>query len=148
MIGAITGLGSLFVGDQLVYRLTRQAVMLGLKVGFRGSTSLIVFENSDDQSYFVDRHVVREEQTWLIPGAGVEVNEFFSARWEGERPVILCASRIIREKGILDLIQACRVLILRGFYFELWLAGDIDEGNPTSSTRYQLQAVEKEGLGK
>jgi hypothetical protein len=98
VIGAITGLGSLFVGDRLVYRLTRQAVMLGLKVGFRGSTSLIVFENSHDQSYFVDRHVVREEQTRLIPGAGVEVNEFSSDGWEGERPVILCASRMIRER--------------------------------------------------
>lgn len=148
VIGAITGLGSLFAEDRLDYRLIRRIVIAGLKFGFQSRRSLIAFENADDQEYFVRRRAVRPEQSCIIPGAGVDRKAIAYQPWQAESPIILCASRMIRNKGILELIDAHGELRRRGVNCELWLAGGVDEGNPTTLTEQELRSAEREGMVK
>jgi glycosyltransferase involved in cell wall biosynthesis len=55
---------------------------------------------------------------------------------------------MIRDKGILELAEAARLLRRRGLQFELWLAGDTDTGNPSAITPQELIAIEAEGTAK
>jgi glycosyltransferase involved in cell wall biosynthesis len=146
VIGAVTGLGSLFAEDRVTYRILRGAVVAGFRIGFRNGRSLMAFENVDDQRFFVQHRAIRRERSWIIPGAGLDRDAVTQVPWQGKVPVVLCASRMIRNKGIFDLIDACREVRRRGHDFELWLAGDVDTGNPTSLTEKELKSAEMKGM--
>jgi glycosyltransferase involved in cell wall biosynthesis len=91
---------------------------------------------------------VSAERTRVIPGAGVAADAISpAARPEGV-PVILCVSRMIRNKGILDLVEAAKLLCKRGLHFEVHLVGGMDPRNPTSLTPEELKGAEAGGFVK
>ncbi len=148
VLGAVTGLGSLFAQDRLTYRLLRRGVLRGLRWGFQHPNAVLAFENVDDRDYFVSHHVIPESRTVIIPGAGVGVDEIRPVPEPPGTPVIFCAARMIRDKGILELAEAARLLRRRGFQFELWLAGGSDTGNPSAIASQELVDIETEGTAK
>lgn len=148
VLGAVTGLGSLFAQDRISYRLLRHAVLICLRLGFRHPNSILALENGDDLNYFISHHIISADRAVIIPGAGVELSEINPAPEPVGTPVILCAARMIHDKGILVLVEAARLLRKRGIRFELWLAGDTDTGNPSSITPQELMNIEAEGIAK
>lgn len=148
VLGAVTGLGSLFAQDRPTYRLLRHVVLICLRWGFQHPNAILALENADDRDYFVSHGVIPENRTVIIPGAGVEVDEIRPVPEPQGTPVILCAARMIRDKGILELVEAARLLRGRGVQFELWLAGDTDPGNPSAITPDELARIEAEGTAK
>jgi glycosyltransferase involved in cell wall biosynthesis len=148
MLGAVTGLGSLFAQDRFSYRFVRSAVLLGLRWGFQHPNAVLAFDNGYDRDYFVAHHVLSKSRTVIIPGAGVEVDEIRPMPAPTGIPVILCACRMIRDKGILELAEAARILRRRGIQFELLLAGGSDVLNPSAITPQELEGIEAEGIAK
>jgi glycosyltransferase involved in cell wall biosynthesis len=145
---AITGLGTMFLEDRLPYSFLRPLVIQGLKLVFRNPRSVMAVENHDDRKFFIDQGVVSAERSFMVPGAGLEVNAILPTQGRPNIPTILCVSRIIRSKGILELIEAGRILRHEGLRFELLLVGDVDENNPTSLTREELRAAIADGSVK
>lgn len=80
----------------------------------------------DDQQFFVERKMVLANRTRVIPGAGVALGAINPVARPDGTPVILCISRMIRNKGILDLVEAAELLRARGLDFEVHLVGDMD----------------------
>ncbi len=148
VLGAVTGLGTLFADERSSYRILRRVVLAGLRFGFRGRNAVIAVENSDDMEELIQRGGIHRDRTRMIHGAGVAPHQYTFEPWQGTVPVICCVSRMIRYKGIGDLLEAARILRARGIAFELWLAGDIDNGNPASLKADELRAVEREGIAK
>jgi glycosyltransferase involved in cell wall biosynthesis len=132
VVGAITGLGTLFAEDRLHYKIARFLVMAGIRLGFGSHHSVLAFENLDDRGYFVDRKLIQERRTAIIPGAGVPSYELPPPREANKKPVVLFASRMIKSKGVLELVRASEEIHKKGVDFELWLVGAIDSTNPTS----------------
>jgi glycosyltransferase involved in cell wall biosynthesis len=140
-IGAVTGLGSLFAEDHLHYKLIRRLVMAGIRWGFTKNNSVMAFENLDDRKYFVDHGSVDESRTTIIPGAGVAKNEIVPSHVvNNDKPVVLLASRMIRNKGVQELVDAAVELHNQKVDFEVWLVGDVDANNPTSFSTEELNA--------
>jgi glycosyltransferase involved in cell wall biosynthesis len=148
VLGAVTGLGSMFVEEKLIYSILRPLVMSGLKTVFANPRSVMALENADDRDFFVDSKVVPSQRTFLIPGAGLEANAILPTQHLQGPPKVLCVSRMIRNKGIPQLIEASRILKREGLDFEVWLVGDADANNPTSMTPAELHAAEQEKLIK
>lgn len=149
VVGAVTGLGTLFAEDRLIYRIARRMVVVGIRWGYKNRRAVLAFENLDDRGYFVIRHAVREHNTVIIPGAGVEADELNPAMSQADstgqekRPVVLFASRMIRSKGVIDLVRAAKDLNNRSIHFDLWLAGDFDRNNPTSLRQDEIEEFRK-----
>lgn len=148
IIGTVPGLGSLFAQDRHSYRVLRRIVLACLRMGFRHPNAILALENRDDRNYMVAHRVICEERAVIIPGSGVEIDEILPVQEPLGKPVILCAARMIRDKGILELAEAARLLQERGLDFDLWLAGDRDTGNPSAITLEELKNIEKRGIGK
>jgi len=148
LLGAITGLGSLFVEDKLIYSALRPVVILGLRYVFKRTRSVMALENPDDRKFFIDKGVVSAEQSIVIPSAGLDSDEIVPMPHNNPVITILCVCRMIRYKGILQLIEAARILHREGLRFELHLAGDIDESNPASLTHEELRSAEANGVVK
>jgi len=147
VLGAVTGMGLLFARDRVAYRLARKVVVWLLRLGFRHPNSVLAVENSDDQAYFVASRVIRAERTVVIPGAGVDLEEIQACpEPDSQRPVILCAARMIREKGILDLVAAAEIVRRRGIDLELWLAGEAHTESPSAIPEKELEEMVARGF--
>ena len=144
----ITGLGTLFVEDRALYKALRPAVMRVFRYVLSHKNSVLALENHDDERYFIERNISPADRTKVIPGACFVADAITPvARPEGI-PIILCVSRMIRSKGIFDLVKAAKLLHDRGLEFVVHLVGDIDARNPTSLTREELKAAEVSGFVK
>ncbi|HEX3663570.1 MAG TPA: glycosyltransferase family 4 protein [Acidobacteriaceae bacterium] len=142
-LGAITGMGTLFVEDRLHYRMLRPLVLTGIRRAFSGPDAVLAVENRDDRDLLLRRGVAEEDRISVIPGAGLNECAIRPSPWQGTPPVILCVSRMIRNKGILDLIEAGSLLHAQGLSFEIHLVGDIDLSNPSSYTREELLLLQQ-----
>jgi glycosyltransferase involved in cell wall biosynthesis len=145
---AITGLGTLFVEDGALYRALRPTVMRVLRYVLSHKNSVLALENHDDERYFIERNIVHADRARVIPGTGIAADAITPVKRPEGIPIILCVSRMIKNKGISYLLEAAKLLHDCGLEFVVHLVGDIDARNPTSLTRGELKAAEANGFVK
>jgi glycosyltransferase involved in cell wall biosynthesis len=106
----------------------------------------VFFQNSEDRQLFVDRGTVREEQARVLPGSGVDLERFQPAPLPDGPPTFLFIGRLLRDKGIVELVEAARMLRSELPEARVQLLGPLDDGNRTSITQDQLRSWVSEGV--
>lgn len=105
VINNISGLGTAFIAGGRLERIVSGLYRLAL----RGS-STVFFQNRDDRDLFINRRLVRLDQTELLPGSGVDLDHF-APRARGSGPfTFLLPARLIWDKGITEFVEAARLL--------------------------------------
>jgi glycosyltransferase involved in cell wall biosynthesis len=137
----VSGLGTAFIRggplQQLVTRLYR--------VGFR-KAPVVFFQNDEDRRLFVDRSIVRNEQARVLPGSGVDLDRFTPAPVPDGPPTFLLIARLLRDKGVVEFVEAARQLRSELPDARFNLLGPIDEGNRTAIGRAELDSWVGEGV--
>lgn len=104
-----------------------------------------MFQNADDQERLIQLGITDGDRARLIRGSGVDIDHFQQAEDSAGRfhsPLqLLFPSRLIREKGIQDVLDACQALWADGLALELLVAGDLDEGNRSALSSAELQVL-------
>lgn len=103
----ITGIGPLFDSNSITYKAARSLYKFVLK-----KTAKIFFQNNDDMQLFLDRKFVNPERAERIPGSGVD-HEYYKPvinDSSGKHFSFLFISRLIRDKGILEYVEAAKIL--------------------------------------
>jgi glycosyltransferase involved in cell wall biosynthesis len=72
--------------------------------------SKVVFHNQDDLRLFLHSRMIHETQAVLIPGSGIDVEKFSPQEKvdEPQTPVILFCGRLLKEKGIIEFVEAAK----------------------------------------
>jgi glycosyltransferase involved in cell wall biosynthesis len=123
VINNVCGLGTMFLKDNLVSRI---AILL-YRISFRFPKK-IFFQNEDDRDLFLKRRIVRGENVDLVPGSGIDINEFFPDKApKNDRFTFLLISRLIYDKGVVEYVDAIRKLREQGIDADFQLLGAIDE---------------------
>ena len=142
-ISHITGIGPSFFG----FSRTIRFLSFVLKPIFRFSfsqNSKIIFHNKSDQDIFENKKICKKESSCVIQGSGVDVNKFKRNKLKKlyYDPIqILFPARVIREKGFIELFEACNSLWEEGYNFRLNIAGDIDSENKSTLTRKEIMTI-------
>lgn len=109
IVTMVTGLGNVFVSEKGIRRkLVRLAVVALYRKAAR-DCSCMIFQNPDDRRRFVDMRIVREEKTRLVDGSGVDMQYYRPSPLPAE-PVFLMVSRLLREKGVMEYLNAARIV--------------------------------------
>jgi glycosyltransferase involved in cell wall biosynthesis len=146
-INAITGVGYLFSSEQFKAKFLRWALSPILRVLWRRAGTVMLFQNPDDRAVFNKRGLSAENAP-LIPGSGIDDVKFKPVRTKpslgkNKRPLVIgCASRLLRDKGIPELIEAVKILE-KDYHIELKVAGDIFHKNPSSCTPQEIEKWSK-----
>ena len=61
-------------------------------------------------------------------------------------PVVVLASRLLKDKGVLEFVAACKLLQQRGIAARYWLIGSADLGNSNTVSQGQIDTWQSEGL--
>jgi len=142
----LTGMGTVFSAQTLRWRVIRTGVKRLYSFLFRGSRSRVLVQNSEDARYVEPVLRVPTNSVHLIPGCGAPTASFpfFETLPDNPRPVILVPARVILEKGILEAIEASRLLRERGIDHEFRFTSGIDPGNPLPLSEDQIQALRED----
>lgn len=101
----VTGLGSAFQGQSKMRKLVSAMYKFSLNHSQR-----IFFENVGNRDTLVSDGIVRQEQTIVLPGAGVNLKEFVPTPYPASQEPLrfLFVGRIMKEKGVDEYFQAIR----------------------------------------
>jgi glycosyltransferase involved in cell wall biosynthesis len=146
VVGLLTGLGYVFIAETRKAAVIRKLVTLSCKVAFRHANQRIIFQNPDDQLVFVQNKILPASQTALIKGSGVDVNTYIPTPERDGVPVVVLASRMLRDKGVDEFVDAARSLRDAGVQARFVLVGETDPGNPTAITAPQLRQWADSGV--
>lgn len=140
-IANVSGLGTAFIRDGFLQKI----VVWLYRVGFRRAP-VVFFQNEEDRQLFIDRRIVRSEQARVLPGSGVDLTRFSPVPPPEGPPTFLLIGRLLRDKGVVEFVEAARELrsVLPAARFQL--LGPIDEGNRTAIGAAELQSFVEDGV--
>jgi glycosyltransferase involved in cell wall biosynthesis len=141
IINSITGLGHLFIDSEAVTRLLRGIASRLYRINLRGTQ--VIFENPEDRDIFVQKRLLKAEQSHLILGTGVNVEKFRPTAKANDTPIVLFSSRMLVTKGLLEFIEAAHILKQKGLKVRFAIAGKTDPGNPASVPDGQIDSLKQ-----
>ncbi len=141
VVNALTGLGFLFAATTLKAKLLRFALTPVLRnIADRQGVRFLV-ENPDDGRMLKQRKVVPDHRLVLIKGSGVDVSHYAPLPEPQGAPIVIgCATRMLRIKGVEEVVAAFRLLRGRGVDARLLLAGAPDTENHAAIPEAELRA--------
>lgn len=138
----VTGLGTAFIHDGLVNRV----VKVLYRRAFR-HLPVVFFQNPDDRALFEHEELTRPAQARLLPGSGIDLQAFrpepFPDIAEGMR--FLLIARLLRDKGVMEFVQACRQLRATGVQLQGQLLGPLGAANRTAVPQQVVDSWVAEG---
>ncbi len=144
----ITGLGSALGGSTMSASRSRRAlaaVMRGLyRTGLRGVQTLY-FQNPDDLAAFqAMRLIAPGTRIVRIDGSGVNLERYPERPMPSGPVTFLMISRLIRDKGVREYVEAARLVRAEVPHARVRLLGPLDT-NPTAVSQDELDAWIREG---
>jgi glycosyltransferase involved in cell wall biosynthesis len=139
-ISVITGLAYPFIKETWLTRLVKLLYFLAFKFN-KG----IIFLNEEDMKTLAS---ISGTKSYLIEGEGVDT-EFFSPNQvskEKENFIFLFVGRLIKDKGLLELVEAFRRLRIDYPNLELMVVGELEPEYPNSLTEDEIKNLVKDGL--
>ena len=106
----------------------------------------MIFQNEDDLNEFINFKLTNKESSRLIKGSGIDIKKFSNSNKEilvnYHSPIrLLFPSRLIIEKGIIELLDACKNLWDQNYNFDLYIAGEPNDANRSVISKKVLEDI-------
>lgn len=138
----VTGLGTMFLGSRALFRIGRMLYRVAL-----GSSPIVFVQNKDDRDFLVANGILRLEQLRLLPGSGIDTQRFAPSELPSCKDGLrfLMISRLLRDKGIVEYLEAARLLRAARPNVRLQLLGPLGTSNRTAIGEADLQPFLDDG---
>ncbi len=131
IINSITGLGPLFLSRNKLIRLVYFVFKSLFRYIFNNLSDRVIFQNKYDRKKYLQLNITSSDKSIIIPGSGINTDYFkpYPKEYDIKEFKLLFPARIIKEKGIIELIKACKLLWEIKLPIKLFIAGELDYGN-------------------
>ena len=148
VVFAVAGLGNTFVENNLKVKALRIMILSLFSWIFKHHNFKIVFQNKDDLALLKTHCRIPDHNVTITHGSGVSLSVFKPPRKikKSSTPVVLFAARLLINKGVLDLIEAARILNQKKVRVKVRILGPLDNESPRSISCDVLLKAEFEGL--
>lgn len=139
----IAGLGSIFRGSGF----KNNIVKVIMKIEYRAACKAckkVFFQNNDDKNDFINNGLIKNEQIVIINGSGVNL-EKFKPEPLPEEPAFLFIGRLIKDKGIMEYLEACKQIKVKYPNTRCLLVGPYDS-NPSALKPKELKPYIDKGV--
>ncbi len=144
----ITGLGSSLIHKYKFFIDTTLYLSTHLRKLIIRHKDFFIFLNTDDRDYFIQKNLCKRKYAMVFPGEGVNLEYFrFSAIDKHQESIsFLFIGRLIKDKGIVELMEACKQLKNNHISFKCTAIAPYDPYNPTSLHTMDLNDFQKIGI--
>ncbi|MFM8248173.1 MAG: glycosyltransferase family 4 protein, partial [Acidimicrobiaceae bacterium] len=132
IINAPVGMGYVFTSRESKARVLRPVVKVLIRYVLGHKNRRVIIENHDDFENLVSGGFANRESIALVKGAGVDTKKFAHQPEPVEPIKVIMVSRLLRDKGVYEFIDAAKTVQSKNKQVQFLLVGDIDDGNPTS----------------
>ncbi len=143
VVSAMSGLGYVFIGDDAKRRVLRLAILPLMRLALSGKNTRMIFQNPDDQARFIALGMIAPHNSVLIKGSGVDPNQFAPSPLPEGLPIVLFASRLMRQKGLDVFIEVARQLKGKARFA---VVGYAESTSPDTLSPDELQSFADEGI--
>lgn len=151
-VSVVTGLGSAFLRENLLKKLVERLYKVS-----QSKVQKIFFLNDEDMLFFRERHLAPVSRMGRLPGEGIDLEHFKFVEYKlpagegsvtaSKRPFrFLLMARMLRDKGIVEYVEAARQVRQHYPDAEFALLGFLDVQNPTAISRAQMDEWVREGV--
>jgi len=143
VVNNISGLGTVFIDNNLASKIAKKLYRFSLRYSKK-----VFFQNEHDRELFVINRLVDADKTTVLPGSGIDIRKeiplHHSVQKEGA--YFLFIARLIKDKGLVEFVEAARIIKAKypSSYFAI--LGPFYEGNPSAVTKDEVKAWEEEGV--
>jgi glycosyltransferase involved in cell wall biosynthesis len=143
----VTGLGTVFIRQNLTSKIAHYLY----KFAFRFPKT-IFFQNQDDLDLFTEKKLINHTQSPridLLPGSGIDTEKFkpLANEQNKDKPfTFLLIARLLYDKGILEYVEAIKILKNKNINAHFQLLGKIETDKGLGITQEQLQTWVEEDL--
>ena len=132
----VVGMGYLFINKNLFTRIYKNLFFFLIR-SFINKNIFFIFQNKDDLSVFQKHKILGKNKPKIIKGSGVCTDEFVEGN---EKKVydLIFHSRVIRDKGIYEIVDALKILRKKNINLKTLILGDPDNKNRSTVTLDQL----------
>ena len=141
---AVAGMGSLFITKNLFSFLLKKILFLLFKISFSHSNQKIILQNPEDKKLLVKWKVLKPSKAVIFRGSGVNLNKFkYFSEVKTKKPIISFIARLLYHKGIIEFINAAKLLNKKSVNADFWIVGDIDKENPSALNEMEINKLKK-----
>lgn len=132
----ITGLGTAFQNSGLLKSFVTFLYRIGLK-----KAKVVFFENEENRQTLIINKITTEEQSCLLPGAGVNVETYPLTTYPTDNEItqFLFMGRVMKEKGIDELFSAMHRLHEENASCKLVVLGSYEEDYANKVNEYSQE---------
>jgi len=142
-INVVAGLGTVFLTNHISSKIARVLYKIALY------KNKVMFENSDDSDEFIKRKLIKRNQAILVSGAGIDTQVFKpkdKVKRDDKSLVFLLIARLIRDKGIIEYIEAIKSIRNKYPNVKFKILGSYYFGNPSSISEDEVKSWVEEGI--
>lgn len=144
----VTGLGHVFSDAAQASakgRLVRSVSVALYRMAFSSAQVVFAYNDADADDIRRYRMLKDNSRLVLVPGSGVDVDHYGFREAQTGKPIFLLVARLLKDKGIVEYVEAARIVKQRFPEAEFRLLGHFDP-NPAAISREQIQAWVDEGV--
>ena len=146
VVNLFAGVTTKFHANKWKSVILQKIVDLVFRVGFLGGKAFAIFQNSFDKKSFLDKGILKEENTGLISGSGVDIFRFKITPEPLGIPLVILASRMLWDKGVGEFVKAAKILKKEKVNCRMVLVGSPDFENPDPLPKSLIEQWQSEGL--
>ncbi len=145
-INNVSGLGAVFIRGGWLRRFISELYRLA----FRNSNQ-VFFQNRDDLELFLENKLVKEALTDVLPGSGINLHRFTPSDDTNRKSLntpfrFLLIARMLKDKGVIEFVNAAQLLKESGVRAEFCLLGFLDVQNPAAISSEQMKEWTDQGF--
>jgi len=146
IVASISGMGYVYINEGILNILNRFFTSFLYKYALGHNSIKVIFQNKSDLKLVSDISKIPPDNNILIKGSGVDLDLFkFSPLPQG-KPIVILASRMLVDKGVIEFVEAARILKLKNIEARFVLVGRPDKENNASLHKEDLEAWQEEGV--
>jgi len=134
-VAVVTGLGFAFLHEGFVKKVTK--FLYGLSSKYH---SKVIFENTSDRQHFINLGILKESKAFSIKGCGVDL-DYYKPSDNGiskDKIVFSFIGRLLYDKGIVEFVQAAKIIKSKFQEAQFWVMGELDSENPSTIKKDDL----------
>jgi len=141
-VNNVSGLGTVFIVRNLVSKVALSLYRLAFRFPVK-----VFFQNPDDQELFLHYKLVKPALTDVLPGSGIDTRQFVPAPVFTRRQpfTFLMIGRVLYEKGVVEFVEASRILKQKYPDIRCQLLGSFDEAGNVGIKKNTFMAWVNEG---
>ncbi len=139
VVRTVTGVGRIFTSDSLKNRIFR-TVFNFLQRRIKDKIDMTIFQNQDDHDYFIEKGLLSPSKATIIKSSGIDLATYnqetinltekealrAELNLDPTQKTIIIVSRLVRQKGILDFMEAAKICKEQGKNYNFLLVGPFD----------------------